>query len=170
MFERSAECEKAVAAVVAAAESLERGDILTHASITHATGLQPYEGRWSHVVRSSLARIERDRGIACVAVINVGYRLLTRREQIADEPQRRTIRAIRQVRRGKRAVARVSTSGLPIQMQRIQTANLTLLAQAERELTSGLRSHEANARITPTIERRASRLATTDRIATAPQS
>lgn len=163
MFERSAESEAAVAAIVEAADGLDRGDVLTHAAITAATGVRPYEGCWSHAVRSALARIERDRGIACVAVVNVGYRLLTKREQIADEPQRRTLRAIRQLKRGRLAVARVPTSGLPVHLQRLQSCNVQLLSQSQADLVRRLAEHEANARTTPTIERRPSRATTTAR-------
>lgn len=159
MFERSAECEAAITAIIEAAETLKRGDVLTHRMITLATGIRPYEGRWSHVVRSSLARIERDRGIACVAVINVGYRLLTRREQITEEPQRRTIRAIRQLRRGRRSVERVPIRGLPIHLQRIQSSNLALITQSQHDVARRLREHQSIERSTPTIERRPTRSA-----------
>lgn len=154
MFEQKEEIRAGVNAVVTAAASLNRGDTLTHEAITEAIGLKPYEGRWVYILKRAFDRIERDRGITLRAEIGVGYRLLTNQEQLTEEPQRRTRRANRQLRRGRLSVVRLPVHGLTVHQRRIQAANLERLRESERELRKSLKDQAEQARPTPTIARR----------------
>jgi hypothetical protein len=153
MFEQVEEIRLGVDAVFELAAPLDRGDTLTHESIREVLGLEPHEGRWDRIVHRALGRLLRERGIACLAEITVGYRLLTQGEQL-NESERRMRRANRQLRRGRASVTLLPVKGLTVHQRRIRTSRIDLLKASEHQLNQSLRDHAEHLRATPVMPRR----------------
>lgn len=85
-----------VDAIVAFAVNLKRGDTLHHFDIEHVTGEQRYQGLWQQIIVAMKKRILRERGIALRAEPEIGYKFLTKEEQLTRCPKDRRERMIRQ--------------------------------------------------------------------------
>jgi hypothetical protein len=153
MFESKESIAKAVKAVHALTEKLERGDVLTHAAIKAVLGLEPHDGRWDHVVNKVRRMLEDGRGISTWPVTNEGYKLLTREEQL-QLPSWRTVRAIRHFKKSRRAVRALPDRGLTVNQRRAKAFLGDALRDSERGLRRDLRAQREAARPTPTIPRR----------------
>jgi hypothetical protein len=149
MIESKAEITEMVERLYAACGTLDRGETLTHEEIRGATGLEPYEGSWQHVVGRTRRKLERERGIATWPEKGVGYRLLTKDEQAADLPRWRLKRAIRQANRGRKSVAALPDAGLSAHQRRVKAAQLDAMAAAGRELRAQARVQSILARRSP---------------------
>jgi len=130
MFEVNPEVAEAVEAVYLLASTLGRGDVLAHSAISKELGLGPHEGYWGRVVSKVRRRLQEERGIATWPVPMVGYRLLTREEQL-QLPEWRMRRGLRQVRRGRGSLLALPEKGLTLHQRRSRMFMLDRMKETE---------------------------------------
>lgn len=93
--------------------SMELGETLLYEDIESLSGVGRHSEKWNTLVKKFRSAAQRsERGIVMRCVPNVGYRLLTREEQITIPPIDRSRRARRQLFRGSVEVDRAPSSEL----------------------------------------------------------
>lgn len=147
-FERDPQIDAWVDEIYQLAGGLGRGDTLTRAAIKAVLGCEPNTGPWGHVMRRVRARLERERGITCWPVREVGFRLLPVAEH-AEVPQRRLRRARRQVRRGRVSLQALPDAALSVHMRRVKAETVGRLRETEADLLREERGERAELRPTP---------------------
>lgn len=147
MFDEKPEITEAVDHVYSFMATLRRGDILTHEQVAGLIGGRPHEGSWDHIVGRARKRLEAENGIATWYVYGVGYRLLTRAEQL-ELPQWRLRKGIRQIRKARKSLTALPEAGLTVNQRRVRAAMLERLAETElanrRELAGQTRLTRPN--------------------------
>jgi hypothetical protein len=155
MFETNDEITAAVETVYSLTVKLNRGEILTHESVSGVLGLCPHEGRWNHIMRKVARQILHERGIEIRGEIGVGYKLLTSVEQL-QSPSWRSLRALRQVRRGRKAVRFLPEKGLTVHQRRQRLFGIDRSLEMERSLRQEIKAHAEIAKPTVVTPRRPS--------------
>lgn len=152
MFEANDEVTAMVGLLYDACDGLKRGDVLTRETIGSIVGVYPNTFHWGYVVRQVRRRMERDRHISMMPVIEVGFSLCTIPEQIALGEYRQK-RAGRQIRRGERSLkALESVKGLTMHQRRLREVSLNGLRKTRLKIAEEMRT--ARALATPTLPRR----------------
>jgi len=126
---------------------MQRGEVLTYRQITELTGLDRDEASWNTVQRKLRKRVLRELGIATIAIENHGYRLLTNEEQIAACASHRNKKKNQQVLKAIAEIGNADASELPLQLQKLKSAQLDRLAEerkANRENARSISSVEYN--------------------------
>jgi hypothetical protein len=90
----------AVLALMAEAENLSRGDLMSFALICEATGLERGVAPWQTVIDKFKTAHEKKRGITIWSEPGKGYRLCSVEEQVKECPRRRRRMAARQLSKG----------------------------------------------------------------------
>lgn len=139
MIDAKDEISKATDAIYELMNSLDRGDVVTHEAIEGILGVRPHQGQWDHVVGKARRRLERERGIATWPEQGVGYKLLTRAEQL-ELPGWRLKRGIRQVRRGRHSLEALPEKGLTDHQRRFRQLTIERLSETERKSHQELRA------------------------------
>lgn len=146
MFETDDAITRATDDLYATCQPLSRGDVLTHDVIEAVLKFKPHTGRWDHIVKKLRNRVRNRRGIEMWPVLGVGYKLLTRDEQLEMVPRKRLIRASRQEKRARKAVEALDDKHLTPHQRRIKAAQLHSLKEAGRAVRQQLRVQVAMAR------------------------
>lgn len=103
MFDRRPENEKAVGRAWDLAAKLERGDVLEHAALAKAFGVEYQSEAYYRLVQRLGRRLLDERGIKLVNVPLVGYELATAKGQL-EQARRRVVQAGRRIRDGHKTV------------------------------------------------------------------
>jgi predicted amidophosphoribosyltransferase len=128
-----------VANLFEACSSLDRGDVLLHTTTSEVLGVAPYEGHWKSCIEKLKRRMEDERGITIWHQNGVGYRLLTRNEQLTVVPRHRMRKARRQYAKAQRSIDALADPEL--------SAHQRLVKQRQEEsLRNGLAVIEADLR------------------------
>lgn len=146
MFDKSDVLESVVTRVFEFAKDLERGDILHLEDIERIVGCERYEGQWGGIVRKVRLRIRDERGIATRSVVTVGYKLLTKEEQVTVCPQDRQRRASRQITRGIQEVAALDASELNVHQAQRRSMALDAMRRERRAIKRAVREQATLAR------------------------
>lgn len=143
MIDAKDEISKATDAIYELFGSLDRGDTLTHEVIEQALGVRPHQGRWNRVVGKARRRLQRERGIATwVVELGVGYKLLTRAEQL-ELPGWRIKRATRQFVWGRKSLEEMTEKGLTDHQRRFRQLSIERSREMEQSSRAELRAREA---------------------------
>jgi hypothetical protein len=138
-FEESEAIRQAVAALLGWAAGLHRGDTLTYTEFEELTGIERYGRHFKAVQHKFRCRVLAERGIAVLAVENVGFKLATVSEQLNELNQTRQRKAYRQCRRARRENAGPRRGELTLLEKRQQHGQDQLLADELRQLRHGMR-------------------------------
>ena len=153
MFETKEEITGAVDAIYAIAQTLERGQILTHEAIRSVLGTEPHVGSWDHIVNRVRKRIQDERGIATWPENTVGYKLLTTVEQL-DVPVLRLKRAARQARRGRKSVEALPEKSLTMHQRRVRLFMVERAKVGESAIRREIRDMTTEVKPTATLPRK----------------
>ncbi len=139
-----------VETVLAVAEPLQRGQVLTHKAMEKATGVRRYSEHWGPLVTKVKRAMRERRHIVIWPTAHldgepVGYRLLTHEEQVRLPARKRTERATRQVNRAVREVASTPQEGLTDFQRAQQAANVHNLIAMRRALKRERRRQQQSA-------------------------
>jgi hypothetical protein len=104
VFEPTERITAMVDRLYALCEPLDRGDVLTHAAFVDVVECERHTEHYQWCLKLLKRRMRQERGIGLANERDVGYRLMTKGEQI-DAPKRQFKRAIRRVRDGMKDVA-----------------------------------------------------------------
>lgn len=132
MFEEKGYIRRIVNELVRVTSNLERGDVITHEAIERVSGVNRYTGPWNQIVRRFRRRVLKERGIAMLPVVQVGYHFCTQQEQLTVCAENRQRRAIRQVTRGCQEVGALPLEGLTDHQQRLKKFTMDAM-KAERK-------------------------------------
>lgn len=152
-FREREEIREAVEALIAATESKERGDILTHDEIKAVTGLDPYQVPLPQIMKKFRRHTEEERGIALWPEHTVGFKYLSKQEQLEMLPAQRLNRATRQVRRARKSVNAIPVVGLTAHQRRVRLFQSQALQAAEHEMRSRRGKQSAFLKGTATLPR-----------------
>lgn len=158
MFERDDQIDEAVDRLFNLMVEIGRGGILPHDAIREVLNVEPHVGRWDHVVNRARNRLQKEHGIATWVRPEdrtVGYRLLTKSEQIYKLPGWRAERSARQIRRARRSVAAIPEAELSENQRKNRNAELRELREAECTVRRANRTIAAIAKGQPMVPRRA---------------
>ena len=111
-----------VDALFEACRPLERNEVLTHEVIREILEVEPREGHWDYCIIKLKRRMEAERGITIWSEYGIGYRLLTKDEQLTFVPRMRFRRARRQYRKAQRSVAALPDRQLTVHQRRVKHA------------------------------------------------
>jgi len=153
MIDPIEEVQVAINDVYQLTEGLRRGDVLAHEDISRVLGLEPHEGRWSYIVHKALRRLERMRGIAYWPERTVGYRLLTKADQLLM-PTWRLKRAQRQVRRGRKSLMALPEAELTNHQRRVRALTIEGLKEIERSQRNDIKIYTSMSTPTGGVPRR----------------
>lgn len=154
MFELSNEVKVATEKTVELIARHERGDIITFEAIEKATGLTRYGEGWNSTIQRTRKKVLRDRAIAVWPERNVGYKLLTKDEQLVKLPLERQRRAARQLTRSIQAVEAIPVGSLSLHQQNIQAMQRQALRLRRRTIRSGIRKSLLEGRKQESVPRR----------------
>jgi hypothetical protein len=141
MFETDERVQRMIDEVYNLTLDLQRGDLLTHDAIRNVLGIEPHQGSWDHVVGRARRRLERERGIATWYDLTLGYRLLTKNEQIMVG-QKRTAKAQRQLLRGARSVEALPEGECSDNQRRARFLALASIQAARKAIRKERRNQE----------------------------
>jgi Tat protein secretion system quality control protein TatD with DNase activity len=134
MFEPNETLTEYVDALFLVCKPLNRGDFLTHEAVTKIVGVQPHKEHYQYCVVRLKRRMEAEREISLWPEVGIGYRLLTKQEQLTMLPQARMRRAKRQIRRAQISIAAISDRHLTVHERRYRAAKAESLAASQRTL------------------------------------
>ena len=155
MFESNRQITEAIEALYEVTASLNRGDVLEHGQIREVLGLEPHEGRWDHIVNRVRRRLENERGIATWPKNTVGYELLTKERQL-ELPSWRTLKGMRQIRRGRKSLIALPEKGLSLHQRRARQFRIDAMKDTERAMRRSLKAQQEQLQPSPTLPRRQS--------------
>lgn len=133
MFPSKTEIRKAVDELFKLYEPMKRGEMLPHDEIAKVLGVAPNVHPWAYVIARLARRMEDERGISLVCVINEGYALATQDQQIKLGP-RGLRRMARQAARTCRSVDSLPPDELTFHQQRVKAAMVQKLAGLETSI------------------------------------
>lgn len=154
MFSTKEEIQRTVDAMVDHVKSLDRGDVVKFGDLETITGTERYAGRWVLYVQKMRRRILKERGIAMRPLVNVGYKLCTKDEQLKYCARNRQRRAVRQLNRGIAEVDHLPHDGLSLHQQRLRALTLDNLRHERRAVRRCMREQGAEIKRTETLPRR----------------
>lgn len=159
MFERKEAVTDAVNKAYEAALSFGRGDTLAMEFLESVTGLTRYGEFWSAFIQRFSKRLFNERRIAILSERAVGYRLLTKQEQLTAYAEHRRKKAMRQTTRAIRAVETLAPGELSDHQRRIQAMQSESLRSERRQIKRGLKHQRLQGRVTQTNPRRTAEVA-----------
>lgn len=117
-------------------KELPRGALVTHQMIEKAVGFKRHTSAYKTIAESWKNRVRRERYIEVVAAkpIGTGYRLATADEQVVENPQRHTKRAVKIIKRTADNVAMTPTLELSPDGRRWQAVRTMQLTDAQAML------------------------------------
>jgi hypothetical protein len=141
VFERNKAAESTVAQLMDLAADYCRGQMLLFEDLERVAGVPRTSGRWSLILHKFRTRLLRERKVALLPKINVGYKLATHDEQLNFLPEQRQRKASRQLHRATEEVGALPPEELNTHQRRVQgfrlqsitTARLELLSQARQQ-------------------------------------
>lgn len=134
MFEANEALTRYVEALFGAAAKLERGDFLTHETITKILEVPPHQGHWQHCIERLKARMELEREISLLSEKGLGYRLLTIDEQLTKLPMLRMKRAKKQLKKAKASVEALADESLSVHQRHVKAGQLEAMANSVESL------------------------------------
>jgi len=146
MFESKKALTDYVNALFSICSTLDRGEYLEHSRISDVLGVKPHQGHWQWCIVRLKRRMEAEREISLWPENRLGYRLLTKDEQLTMLPKARMKRARKQIRQARDSVAAISIESLSEHQMRIRVAQLELLNNTKERL-------EAEARLQAALEK-----------------
>lgn len=132
-----------VDALVRACRGLDRNDILPHATVREILGVEPHCDHWQTCMRKLKRRLEDERGISLWPERGIGYKLLTKDEQVTMLPLARARRARRQLHLARRSVESLPDRGLSIHQMRLKQGQLESLRLGQRQMAAHVRRMDA---------------------------
>jgi hypothetical protein len=138
MFEPTERIVAMVDELYALTVPLERGDILPHEDISRVLECEPHTQHYQWALEGLKRRLRKERHIAIWNVREIGYRLLSKEDQL-HVPIRRFRRAIRQVRKGRRDIECLPPENLTLHQQVVLGHRLEQSYEAERDLRRKVR-------------------------------
>lgn len=150
MFEAKDIYHDMLAALMVLVDPLNRGDVVAHESIEAAAGIKRYSERWGALIKKWRRRMSRERGISLVSVIDVGYKLATKEEQINVVPVKLQKQALRRNRRAINELACTPEGELSVHQRRVKHYRLEAMQTSNRLQRRSLRDQGKVAK-TPTL-------------------
>jgi hypothetical protein len=138
MFEMSEANAAKLDRLVELCRPIAPGGYLTHEAIEEVLGVPRHAGPWQHFVTLLRRRLEDERGVSIWCERLVGYELLKPERQLLV-PQWRGKRAMRQLRKGIRAVDKLPATGLTAHQKRVRSMRLEKARDAAKALRRHLR-------------------------------
>lgn len=162
MYERKQEITEAVDRLYDKTRPLQRGDLLSNATIIATLGIEPDQinaGRVRHVIKRVRRRLLKvaekgGRNIACLPEKGVGLRLLTEEQQVKLYPYVRRKRAYNQHLMSHRAVRAVPIESLSPHLRKVRLAKLKMESLNLRTLRAQLKEEREELQPTPPMPRR----------------
>jgi hypothetical protein len=121
----------------------DRGDVVLHEEIEAIVGCDRHTGPYQHCLELLGRQLRSNRRIAIGLDFMVGYRLLTKNEQLTQATRRRYRKAIRQIRKGYRDVACLQgDDSLSTYQQMLLGHRMDQCKRAEKEIRKQMQDHE----------------------------
>lgn len=133
-FERNEQLSLLVDQLYEMFASKERGETVGHNEIAKILGVAPHQEHWQTCLIALKRRMEERKGITVWCEREVGYRLLTPREQITFAPIARIKRASRQLRKAEGHVCSILDGELSPHQRRIRNAQMESIRQSREEV------------------------------------
>lgn len=132
----------AVDALLHLASQYHRGQVMPYDRIEAAGGVDRKHESWNTVVKKFRRRLLKEREIALRPVVNIGYELLTHRDQVRRCSSDRQRRMFRQAQKAIAEVGSVPSDSLGDHDRRLQMAQMDRLRNERKELRRSLREVE----------------------------
>lgn len=142
-IEASETITRYVEALFEACRPLERNEVLTHDVIRGVLGDEVDEDTRKYCIIKLKRRMEDERGITIWSEYGIGYRLLTKDEQLTLVPRVRLRRARRQYRKAQRSVAALPDRQLTVHQRRVKHGQEEALRQSMERMAEDARRQVA---------------------------
>lgn len=144
MFERSEIVDAAVIAVMDILAGLDRGDVIKHRDVVAVTGIEKDSSQWKSVIHRVRHELLDTRGIALIPVVEIGYKLATKDEQLIWLTRHKERKALRQLNMQVRNLSAIPSNDLSLHQRRIQAVNSESLIRQRRFVKREMR-HQGEA-------------------------
>lgn len=152
------ECKEAITEAVDRAfehvAHYERGQLISFETLESATGLIRYGEHWNSFIKRFRRKVFLERRIMMMPERGMGYKLLTRQEQLTRHVEYRRKRELWQNHMAIQGVESLSPDELTDHQRRIQAMQSDALRGERRHIKSGLRQQRLEGRVTQTNPRR----------------
>lgn len=143
MFQKNEENAADLERLIAAADGLERGQVLEHSVIAEALGYSREYTRYYDIVHRWQKHMQSVHGIATIEEPGVGWYLCTKKDQVERYERKRSRKASRQLQKAKTALEVLDDADLSVALRNLKHAKLAVIADARRTLRKKQELREA---------------------------
>jgi hypothetical protein len=133
------------------------GDTVSHAEIGQIiahSDIRPQTNEYYHLVRTKvLPKLQKEMGYTLVPVPGIGYQLATVQQTLTEIPRNRERRALRQLKKGERAVDSLKDHQLTDHERKFKAGVVFSLKNKRAAVRKDAQIEQALATATPTLPR-----------------
>jgi anion-transporting ArsA/GET3 family ATPase len=139
MFVATEENQRILDQLVGCFQQYGRGDVIPHDVLIAVTGTQPPDSDYFQTVMAARKRFRDVSGIWTRPENGIGFRLLTVKETLVEEPRRRARKAMTQSRFSRRAAEMLPEKELKFHERRLRDAVIQEQRDIKRKLMESQR-------------------------------